>query len=280
MHPVFKEEAPELFDTLAPAPAYQAGRDEQCSLTLLLVADNSKLGKMVALGEIIVGAGFILRGIGKIREPSANGGLLGRGPAQAKALPQPRVIEKATLKQVRNIDERVAEIQKLIQKGSLNPAIEETVSEILSRKCGEKWCVREKDYLGEVSALFWAMRDPASPNAMRYRRDHVRVDQFHGADKLLKLRTGDCDDGVILLGSMLQSAGYPVKLRIIQTTDSATWSHVYALAGLPPTNPTRWLPLDWSVEDSVPGWEAPGAKEAASTGKPAGIVAKVRDFDV
>ena len=48
------------------------------------------------------------------------------------------------------------------------------------------------------------------------------------------MRSADCDDYVILLGSCLQSIGYPVVLRVIQTNDSDDWNHIYLLAGLPP----------------------------------------------
>lgn len=64
-----------------------------------------------------------------------------------------------------------------------------------------------------------------------------------------------CDDYVITLGSMLQSIGYPVKLRVIQTPGAPDWSHIYLLVGVPPDNP-RWVPLDASVNEP-PGWEAP-----------------------
>lgn len=568
--------------------------------------DGNGIRKLVGLGQIALGVGFILKGI-----VNARGGVPARvdalGQSSRPAQAPGRILKTSRLEKVRNIDERVQKIQELIHKGSLNPEVREKAVEIVTKKCGDRWCVAEKNFLGEVSAVFWALRDPRSPDAIRYVRDHVKVDQFHGADKILKMHAGDCfvkgtlvlrddhqlvpvealragdriwglncwstvtqtwvrgyrktslirlnngstmrltpehkvwvrscskhgrastgsdhclertcpmaerellrvpvsdlrpgdivvrpsripfgrgeqdgrrayveglflsdgwcedyrfaisgkdghpkeaqkravaeictqlgvdtswqarfirvndpewtrrmalmggrapekhalsidlaegpalkllegiladsgentlgggrtftttsrqlfvqarvllkmagatcgeryivdhgglgthpiwrlqiwggrkdgraekalrvvevldderemdtidfetddhfawlpeadwttsqcDDGnAILAGALLQAIGYPVKLRVIQTTDSSTWSHIYALAGLPPTKPTRWLPFDWSVTDSVPGWEAPGAKEAAATGKPAGIVTRVRDFNV
>ena len=241
------------------------------------MADNDKLGKLVAIGEIVVGVGFILRGIAKVQTPAANGGLLGKAPT----LPRGNIIEKVTMKRVGNIDARVAEIQKLIRSGSEHPLVRENILEILTKKCGDRWCVPEKSYLGEISAAFWAQRDPKSPDAMRYVRDHTTLDQFTAADKLLELHAGDCDCGTIMLGARLRAVGYPLKLRIMQVKGSkADWDHIFLLAGTPPTNPTRWVALDWSEESAVPGWQAPGAEECAKTGKPAGMTQRVKDYDI
>ena len=90
----------------------------------------------------------------------------------------------------------------------------------------------------------------------------------------------NCDDGTILLGSMLRAVGYPVRLRVIQDNASTTWSHIYLLVGTPPMGPTRWVALDWSVPDKPPGWEAPGAKQVALNGRPAGVVTRLIDFSV
>ncbi len=141
-------------------------------------------------------------------------------------------------------------------------------------------CVPEKDYDAEIRALFTAVRDANSDLALRYTRDHVEVDQYHSAEKLLALKGGDCDDGTILLGSMLRAVGYPIRLRVIQDNASTTWSHIYLLVGTPPMGPSRWIALDWSAPGEPPGWEAPCAKQVALNGKPAGVVTRLIDFSV
>lgn len=78
----------------------------------------------------------------------------------------------------------------------------------------------------------------------------------------------NCDDQTIVLASLLQSVGYPIRLRVIRTHDSNDWNHIYLLVGLPPRDPRRWLPLDASV-DQPAGWEAP-----------ASMIAERRDFTV
>jgi len=238
---------------------------------------NDKIDKLMGFGQIALGIGLVLKGIANTSGES-KAGLLGAAPK--KALPHGNVIEKVTTKRVGSIDARVEEIRKLILKGSLHPAIREKALEIVSKKCGDKWCLKEKSYQAEIDAIFWAIRDPKSKDAIRYVRDHATVDQFHGADKILKLHAADCDDYVVLLGSLLRSIGYPGKLRIMQAQGADSWSHIYYLCGSPPTNPTRWTALDASVDTATPGWQAPGAEECAKTGKPAGMTIKVRDYAV
>ena len=252
---------------------------------------GSAIEKIIGWGYVALGGAFILKGIGVIKvdgqmdkgEPAA---LLGEGP-EAKALrASGGVIKTSKIVPVRDIAARVAFIKTRIKEDSLKPAVREKALAVLTRKCstvsgGKKWCVEPKDQEAEVTALFRATQDVNSDVALRYTRDHVEVDQFHAADKLIRLKGGDCDDGVILLGAMLRAVGYPIKLRVIQDTKSASWSHIYLLVGLPAQNPSKWIPLDWSVYPFKPaGWEAPGAADVALSGKPAGLVTRLRDFDV
>jgi hypothetical protein len=235
---------------------------------------------VIGIAEIIVGGAIAYRGYQKAAYGtpgflgSQRPGLSGRGNLRG-------IINTAKTVVVRSIDERVAYIQEKASKGSLHPAIKELTAKVLSQKCGDKWCLREKDYIGEIKALFWALKDVRSPHAMRYQRDHAYVDQFVAADKLLKLQSGDCDDDAILLGAMLLSAGYPTKMRIVAANgkDDDAWSHIYLRAGIPPGNPTRWVPLDLTVNKG-PDWEVPGAQDSLESGSPAGLVTRTRDYDV
>lgn len=102
--------------------------------------------------------------------------------------------------------------------------------------------------------------------------------------------TSQCDDYVIVLGSMLMAVGHPVRLRVIATRrddtpdDKAPWSHIYLLTPTTFDNPNaKWVPMWVSVDGSMDkplGWEAPGAADVAKSGKPAGIVARVRDYSL
>lgn len=255
---------------------------------------------ILAIGYLLVGAGFILeakkahKGGKTIMSPeppiAPDGqprGLRGLGKAPPGAEPLPpegygiRSMRTAT---VRTIDQRVSYIREQILKGSQSARVIEKARAIVARKCKngdgtKRWCVPEKDWWGEVRALFDAMADANHELGLRYTRDHAFVDQFSSAEASMRLKAGDCDDGTILLGSLLMAVGYRVKMRVIQSKGSDTWSHIYLLVGLPPTGPTQWVPLDWSVRKPA-GWEVEGASQSAKTGKPSGLVVRVKDFNV
>lgn len=213
-------------------------------------------------------------------------------------MPTPGQPGKPKLKQydLTDIDDRVGLIGELIRKGSLSPDLRERTVEILSLKCdnlgrvsanGTQWCVREKDCLGEVKAIFDAIRNPQSKYAVRYTRDAMLADVFTAPERtLLKSHGGDCDDYVIVLGSMLMAVGHPVRMRVVATRRSdvpdskAPWSHIYLLTPTTFDNPNaQWISVDGSMNKPL-GWEAPGASEVAKTGKPAGIIARVRDYSI
>ena len=214
---------------------------------------------------------------------------LGRGPAP-KTLAPP----KTKNYDLTDIDERVSLIGDLIRKGSLDAVVQEATDKVLSKRCdplgrtlkgaeskGAKWCVPEKDCLAEVKALFDYTR-----KTVRYRRDPVLADKFTGANRTLRIGAGDCDDYCITLGSMLMATGHPVRLRVVASRISgvpdaeAPWSHIYLLTPTKFDNPNAaWVSVDASMDKPL-GWEAPGAKEVATNGKPAGMIARVRDYSV
>lgn len=185
---------------------------------------------------------------------------------------------------VRSLDERVALIRERVRAGGLNPDVHLRAAKVLSRKCQKNgkvhYCTPEKDWIAEQKTLFNAMRDPAGELSYRYVRDMLRADTNKGAHLAAEVPGGDCDDSVIVLGSMLESVGHPVKLRVVQTDDEADFNHIYLLAGSPADGvPTHWLPLDPTV-DEPPGWQVPGADTVARTGRPSGRVKALKDFDI
>jgi len=149
---------------------------------------------------------------------------------------------------VRNLDEVIRIIKREIERGKKEPVVRELVAKILARKIGDRWVVPPKNYEAEVKALFEYVQ-----KNIRYTRDTYGIDTFQRALRTLQLKIADCDDMAILLGSMLQAAGYPIALKVVDTTGGG-FSHIYLLAGVPPQNPTRWIPLDPTV-DRPAGWE-------------------------
>lgn len=226
---------------------------------------------------------------------------LGESAADAQARTQ-GAIRSVSTRTVYTIDQRVAAIRKLIVQGSLNPKIMEAKSAILSRKTSDgQWAVPAKDYEAEAKALYYAVVDPRSPYSMRYTRDHPTVDVFTAADKLLKLRAGDCDDLAVLLGALLRASGQPdVYLVIIQARGADQWSHIFvavkkkAAAGTmgertgsngAGVNPDDLLFLDASMQSGSnnykpAGWAAPGLAHVLKTGQPSGVVVKAKLYRV
>lgn len=160
-------------------------------------------------------------------------------------------IIKSKVYNVGNINQRSNYVIKQIQKGREDPKVREFTLKALTKKCGKNWCIPERDYEGEIKAIFNSIR-----KNVRYTGDIYKLDTFQGAKRTLGYKAGDCDCYTIALGSCLQSVGYPVKIRIIQTVDSPEYNHIFLLTGVPPRNPRKWISLDASVNKPA-GWHPP-----------------------
>lgn len=191
-------------------------------------------------------------------------GLLGRVKGLGKsALPgAPKLNFKET--RVRTIDERVSRVHEQMIQGTRDPKIYALAREVLSRKCGDNWCVPEKDNRAEAEALFFEVK-----KRVRYVWDPLDYDAFQTPEKTLQIRSGDCDDVAALLGAMLRSIGLKVRSRVVRTIGNASWNHIYILVHIPGgPGGGQWMPLDLTV-NQPPGWEVP-----------AQYVQEVKDFDV
>lgn len=212
-------------------------------------------------------AGYALIAEALQRESSFFG--FGRGPGKMPVGPQktglPSGPSSTNLKfeerKARTIDERVSFVHEQSVKGTRDPKVYTLAREVLARKCGDSWCVREKDALGEITALFDEVK-----KKVRYTWDPLDYDAFQTPAKTLELQTGDCDDYMSLLGAMLRSVGYKIRSRVVQTKGQQTWNHIYLLAFVP--TESRWMPLDLSVQKPA-GWEVPRE-----------YIVRVKDFDV
>ncbi len=148
-----------------------------------------------------------------------------------------------------DIDDLMAWLIQEIGEGKRDPRIRQIAAKVLSQRNSDGgWAVSEKDYTGEVDALYYYVREN-----VRYTHDISEVELFQRPSRTLELKIGDCDDLTILLGSLLQSVGYPVILRVVGLNGGA-YQHIYILAGIPPEGATEWRPLDASRPEG-PGWE-------------------------
>lgn len=71
-----------------------------------------------------------------------------------------------------------------------------------------------------------------------------RKDILYAPQETLGRVQVDCEDVSLLLGSLLRTAGYPVKVKLVTNRTS----HIFPLVGLPRERPTRWIPLDATTE--------------------------------
>lgn len=88
---------------------------------------------------------------------------------------------------------------------------------------------------------------------IRYARDPVDVELVQDAQRTLEIASGDCDDKVTLLCSLLASAGYTTRF-ICGGHNDAEMEHVWCEVYLDWRD--EWLPLDPTSETAAPGWSA------------------------
>ena len=146
-------------------------------------------------------------------------------------------------------------IARLIRAGAKDFYVRQRAIQIF-REAG----VAAKDRWGEVRALFDWVR-----GNIRYTRDIFRVELLHSARRMLELRAGDCDDMTILLGAMLMSTGYPVRIVLagFRPDRPKSYSHVYLEVNVR----GRWVAADATTNHRI-GWAPPAlAKRTCEIGK-------------
>jgi len=132
----------------------------------------------------------------------------------------------------------------------MDPVVRSWVSEVLTRRCGDNWCVPEKDRSAEIQAIFDALR-----KRVRYTGDTWSADTYQAARHVLKHRTADCDDYTILGASALEAVGIRTELVVIQTKQGQDWDHIYLRAD---DGQGGMVGFDASVNEPC-GWQAPSS---------------------
>lgn len=135
-------------------------------------------------------------------------------------------------------------IADLIRDGAKDFYVRQKAIRIF-RECG----VPAKDRLGEIASLFrWVQRN------VRYTRDIFQVETLHTARRMIELCAGDCDDMTILLGSLLESTGHPVRLCLagFRPEFPHAYSHIYPEVGFR----DRWIAIDATMPHPM-GWAPP-----------------------
>jgi hypothetical protein len=153
-------------------------------------------------------------------------------------------------------------IKALIRSGAKDFFVRQRAIDILLERG-----VTPKDYRGEIKALFeWVQQN------VRYTKDPFRVEVLHSARRMLELRAGDCDDMTILLGSMLEAIGHPVRIVLAgpDPLQPRLFTHVYLEA----YDKGRWIPLDPTMPYPM-GWAPRGlVKEVIAIERRANMVSQ------
>lgn len=157
--------------------------------------------------------------------------------------------------------ERIDFLADMVEKGSQDEVIYGFTRKLLNGQVPNKNYqskVKSYDNLGEIKRLFeWCQDD----DNITYRNHIMCRDSYQHAIRTLELGSADCDQVTVLLCSMLASIGYPVAFRIISSSPLKSYHHIYALVGMPKSNPSKWIPLDATEKQFAFGQQHQYAKK-------------------
>lgn len=212
----------------------------------------------IALGLRQVGKGVQTLGEVRPRSKRARRPTPTSGRAGEVFVPTPSGKIRLRTFLIYDLDDRIEHLRDLVQKGKKDPAVFEFARRAVNKRCGDSWCVPEKNNFLEAKALFNEVR-----KNVRYTSDIAGVDTYQKPAHTIRLHTGDCDDYSTLACALAASLGLPCRFKVIRTKGSPTWNHIYAQIGLPRRGPRKWIPFDASV-DMPFGWEPPASMVADS----------------
>ena len=124
------------------------------------------VGPLGVIGAVLLGIDAVQRWSAAGRATTAGVGAAvatARGGAAIGALPP---VGRGRLVRAPGIKQRVARIREAVRRGGADARVRGLALGVLTRKCGREWCVPEKDWRKEVTALFDYVR-----TNVRYTRD-------------------------------------------------------------------------------------------------------------
>jgi transglutaminase-like putative cysteine protease len=217
----------------------------KADITFGLTDSSFTTGEKVAIGLAIGGAVALIGGIWYYIKSSKNRSseMLGQVVQQVK---QGGMTLKVHKDPSMKIDKRLKIIQDLTWESVTDPRSRKLALEA-TKDCPER------DGLCEAKAIFnWIKLKP-----IRYTGDIAAVkhpdgkiegiDLYQAAYRTAEFGGGDCDDHAILSATLLALNGIPAKFRVTKASKSGEFSHIYTMAGLPKTAPTKWVALDTTL---------------------------------
>ena len=129
---------------------------------------------------------------------------------------------------------------KLVRKYRADPAVYGLARSLIQK-------VPQKSWRGEADALFYFVRD-----GIRSVKDPVGAEAVQLPTITLEIKSGDCDDKVTLLSSLLESIGHPTRFCAVKVDGGTRYSHVFLQTKVG----KRWVSME-TTEPWPPGQQSP-----------------------
>lgn len=143
------------------------------------------------------------------------------------------------------VAQTIQEMRSLVDEALRDPSILRTAKDIVRS-------VPAFDDYSEAQALYnWVRTN------IRFTKDPVNKETLYPPSELLAIRSGDCDDISMLLGTLLMAVGYPARLMTV-AAGGDEFSHVYVEGQIN----GQWIPMDPARSDSQFGVAPPSYTRA------------------
>jgi hypothetical protein len=143
------------------------------------------------------------------------------------------------------VAQTIDQMRGLVDEALRDPSILRTAKDIVRG-------VPAFDDFSEARALYDWVR-----SNIRFTKDPVNKETLYPPAEMLQIRSGDCDDISMLLGTLLMAVGYPARLLTV-AANGDEFSHVYVEGQID----GQWIPMDPARSDSQFGVAPPAFTRA------------------
>lgn len=155
-----------------------------------------------------------------------------------------------------SIKQRVSLLQDLTAKSVKDPDMRGLALQITGG-CEARDGLCEAKAIGAYTKQNIRYTGDIAPHRLGARGPVESIDLYQSARRTSEYGGGDCDDHAVFNATMLILNGIPAKFRV---TSPYRWgrdnyTHIYTMAGLPKTDPKRWVAVDTTLPDYSLGKE-------------------------